>query len=610
MKQLRFPIRLKILVSLLFGLTAVVIAITFTMATFFHQDKQSYMNDWISIAAVTTAQESRSTLQGYARQLEMGSRIALDETIPRSERQRLLRGVFDTVPELVEIVLYRDGAEIESARDPEALSQAGLTAQDLAKDRVEHPLPIDGILKGEPYVANSTLSEKLPCLTLAVALTPEGRKAPAVVAAVIRLEGLLQVGRRFRVFDVAIETRDGTLLAHADAGRVARREKLTGRPEVAGLHDPSRAGTTMEYDLGGTAMLGGFADAEFGGVAVAVQIPKAAAYLASRDLLIRLMFVAVLLLFVVAIGGQLWSRRVTRPLEKLTEATRQVAKGTFDIKVDVASRDEIGTLAASFNQMAGELRGRELALSEVHSQLIQSEKMAAFGQIGAGIAHEVKNPLAGILGCAQLSLMDVAEGTMVHKNLKLIEKETQRCKTIIENLMKFARQEKTLLEPTEVNRVVEDAVAIVNHQMEINQVRLEKDLAPGLPLVRGNGNQLQQVLMNLFVNAQQAMGGNPGQVKVTTLPYADGRVRIVVKDDGPGIPKEIQSKLFDPFFTTKPAGQGTGLGLSVSFGIVKDHGGEIAIQSEPGQGATFVITLPAMPVPVQPVLTEEIPVNA
>jgi signal transduction histidine kinase len=420
---------------------------------------------------------------------------------------------------------------------------------------------------------------------------------------------LIQLGERFRVFEVAITTEDGTLLAHPKVARVARREKLTERPNVAGLHDRNRAGTTMEYNLGGTDMLGGFADADFGGITVSVQIPKAAAYLASRNLLNRLMLVAVALLCIVGIGGQFWSRRVTRPLEKLTDATRQVAKGSFDIKLDIASRDEIGTLAGSFNQMAGELQHREAALQAAQSQLIQSEKMAAFGQIGAGIAHEVKNPLAGILGCAQIALMDVPEGTPLHKNMKLIEKETQRCKTIIENLMKFARQEKTQLEPTDVNRVVEDAVAIVNHQMELNRVKLVKELAADLPMGHASGNQLQQVLMNLFVNAQQAMGGKPGQVKVTTRADGDGKLKIVVKDDGPGIPKEIQSKLFDPFFTTKPAGQGTGLGLSVSFGIVKDHGGDIVVASEPGQGATFIITLPALP-PAAQVVKEAATVNA
>ena len=205
-------------------------------------------------------------------------------------------------------------------------------------------------------------------------------------------------------------------------------------------------GITREYVHNGIDMIGGFSDADFAGVTASAQLPKSAAFLASRDLLTRLRFVAPILLAVAAVAGLLWARRITRPVEQLSNATKEIGRGRFDVQIEVESRDEIGTLATSFNQMASELDTRERALNEAQSQLVQSEKMAAFGQLGAGIAHEVKNPLAGILGCAQLSLRK-ATRTPLHKNLKLIEKEKRRCKTIIENLLKFARQEKAVLEP-------------------------------------------------------------------------------------------------------------------------------------------------------------------
>ena len=144
-----------------------------------------------------------------------------------------------------------------------------------------------------------------------------------------------------------------------------------------------------------------------------------------------------------------------------------------------------------------------------------------------------------------------------------------------------------------VNQVVEDTAALMDHQLGIHQVRLQQDLAPGLPPVLGNANQLQQVLMNLLINSQQAMEGQPGQVTIATGLSRSGRVEIRVSDTGPGIPVEIRHRLFDPFFTTKPAGKGTGLGLSVTYGIIKDHKGEIRVESKPGEGATFVIGLPA-----------------
>jgi len=176
--------------------------------------------------------------------------------------------------------------------------------------------------------------------------------------------------------------------------------------------------------------------------------------------------------------------------------------------------------------------------------------------------------------------------------LKIIEKETKRCRTIIDNLLKFARQEKVERKPLELNGVVEDTAALVDHQLGMHRIRLEKELARDLPAILGNANQLQQIFLNLVLNAQQAMEGTGGRIRITTGRTGDGRAEVRISDTGPGIPKEIQARLFEPFFTTKPAGKGTGLGLSVTYGIVKDHKGEILVESEPGQGATFIILFP------------------
>jgi len=589
----RFPIRLKIMVSLLFALTAVVCAITFTMANFFHEDKKSYVSDWVSIAARSTAEECRSLLVGYTQRLDLAALILLDEEYLEDDKTELLRSAFDNFPQLVDLVVYRDGEEPEVARDVRTLEEAGLTEQDLLAYREEHPLPTDRITAGEIYVANSTISEALPAFTLAFAHPDETGGSPVIVAATIRLDEFLDLGARFKVFEVIVAAEDGTLLAHPDRRRVAAHETADLTPEAQSVHDSHRAGMTLEYTDRGIETIGGFAGVDVGHVTVAAQMPRSAAYLASRDLLKRALAVGFVLLILVAVGGRLWARRITRPVERLSDATREIAKGDFAFQVDVRGRDEIGALAGSFNQMASELKTREERLEEASAQLIQSEKLAAFGQLGAGIAHEVKNPLAGILGCAQLSLMEIEEGTPVYQNVKLIEKETERCKTIIENLLKFARQEKVVFEPTDINAVVTDAGAIVNHQLEVNQVKLIQDLADKLPTIRGNANQLQQVFMNLFMNAQHAMEGEPGTVTVKTRRTPDERIEIVVSDTGPGIPAEIQSKLFEPFFTTKPTGEGTGLGLSVSFGIVQDHDGKIEVDSALGEGATFRISLPA-----------------
>ena len=269
-----------------------------------------------------------------------------------------------------------------------------------------------------------------------------------------------------------------------------------------------------------------------------------------------------------------------------------MGKGEFDVSVTTSSGDEIGALSQSFNQMTDELRERDIKLKGANAALVQSEKLAAFGQLGAGIAHEVKNPLAGILGYAQLTLRKLDDDSPFRKNLDIIESETRRCTDIISNLLQFARQETAKMAETEINSVVESALQIVDHQLGVNNVKISKELANDLPPCDANANQLQQVIMNFAINAQQAMGSDGGTLTVRTHTGAADEVIIEVEDNGPGIPDEIKAKIFEPFFTTKPAGQGTGLGLSVTYGIIKDHGGEIRIEDVEGGGTRFVVSLP------------------
>jgi signal transduction histidine kinase len=591
-KGMKFPIRLKILIALLFVVTAVVSAITFTMANLFHEDKTAYIRDLASLAARSTAEESESTLVGYGERLRAYARIITDRGLKEEQKKELLKGFFADFPTLVAVTVHEGEREVASAYDHEALAAAGLDPDDLERHRKQHPLPMERIRSGEVRVENTTLTAKLPAMSLALSWSPREGAAPMVVSSLIRLDQLLQLARRTRVFEVSLADSAGVLIMHPDASRIAARERATHPPGSEAVHERHSASRAFEFDENGVAMIGGFAPVGYGRLIAAARIPQSAAYLASRSLLTRLLWVGLGLLFLAALVAQSWSRRITRPVERLSRASREIGQGKFDIQVRVESGDEIGTLASSFNQMAAELNAREKALEDAQAQLIQSEKLAAFGQLGAGIAHEVKNPLAGILGCAQLSLMKLDESSPLHKNLTLIEKETRRCKGIIENLLKFARQEKAAMAPVDVNRLVEDTAALVNHQLELQQIKVRRELSPDLPRIRGNSNQLQQVLMNLLINAQHAMEGNPGSVTLTTRRLGSEHVEIRVSDTGPGIPKEIQRRIFEPFFTTKPTGKGTGLGLSVSFGIVKDHGGEIRPESEPGAGATFVITLP------------------
>ena len=229
---------------------------------------------------------------------------------------------------------------------------------------------------------------------------------------------------------------------------------------------------------------------------------------------------------------------------------------------------------------------------EVTRRLLQAEKMAAVGQLAGGVAHEINNPLGGILAFAQLMSQDErSEGD--RESLRLIQDAALRAKRIVESLLRFSRRPRHD-ERGEVDlaRVVEDALFLMQPRLKEGRVEVERQLAPALAI--GNANVLQQVAVNLLVNALQAIASQ-GRITVSTGPGRPGHVQLVVADDGPGVPPEVAGRIFEPFFTTKPEGQGTGLGLSICYRIVDEHGGSIHHDPAPGGGAAFVVEIPAAP---------------
>lgn len=585
------PIRFKILLTALFFITLAVGIITFTMAKLFHIDKTAYIHDLTSVIAQNAAEESHSLLSGYSEKLQVFTRIIYEEEMLKELKGRLLQQLFKDFREFVAVTLIEDGKEPVIIYDANLLKSVELKKQDLLKFRAEHPLPIESIKAGEVYVENSTLSGKLPTLSLTLAY-PYERNKKSMVTATVRLDNILKIAHRSEVFEAFIVDNKGNMLAHRDIKKIIGHDDSGLLPQMKVLAKDKNTVKTLEYDHEGIAMVGGFVAVGLGDLTAGAQIEKSAAYLTARELLRALIGVSLLLLVVSAIVSLFWSRRLTRPLERLSEASKVVGQGDFNIKLESSSRDEIGALAGSFNLMATELHTRAEALEEAQEALVHSEKMAAFGQIGAGIAHEVKNPLAGILGYAQLSMRKVDKDDPLRKNLETIEKETKRCKAIIDNLMKFARQEKSQKNPININNVVNDAVAIVDHQLTINHVAIERELASDLPNIMGSANQIQQVLMNLMINAQQAMDGEPGTVTISTQLLENDFVEVSIKDTGPGMTEEVRDKIFEPFFTTKVVGQGTGLGLSVSYGILKDHNAQVIVDTAPGEGAKFILRFP------------------
>lgn len=234
----------------------------------------------------------------------------------------------------------------------------------------------------------------------------------------------------------------------------------------------------------------------------------------------------------------------------------------------------------------------ERRLSE---HLRQSEKLAALGELVAGVAHELNNPLAGISAFAQLLLEDPLDPEQA-ESVRLIKREADRAVAVIRDLLYFSRKGGPAQGAVDLNEIVEHTLRLRSYSLRSSGIDVRVDLDPALPTVPGDGQRLHQVVLNLVVNAEQAMQGADTRRLVIRTERRDVHVMMVVSDTGAGIPPEAQHRIFEPFFTTKPEGEGTGLGLSVSYGIVKAHGGEISVASDAGTGTTFRVTLPLGPV--------------
>jgi two-component system NtrC family sensor kinase len=232
---------------------------------------------------------------------------------------------------------------------------------------------------------------------------------------------------------------------------------------------------------------------------------------------------------------------------------------------------------------------------DLYHQLLQAEKMAALGQTISGVAHELNNPLATILTWAERLSKRTPLDDQVRRGLQTILSESERAARIVRNLLTFARKRQTTRAMVDVNQVVRETLALRAHDQRLTNITIIDALAAGLPPVFADGYQIQQVLLNLVINAEQAMLGANGRGTLVVRTWHDNEsdaVILEINDDGPGIPDEVQPKIFDPFFTTKDVGKGTGLGLTVAYAIVQEHGGRIRLESKPSAGASFFVELP------------------
>jgi len=324
---------------------------------------------------------------------------------------------------------------------------------------------------------------------------------------------------------------------------------------------------------------------------------------------------AILILITALVKGGFVRKMIHSPIKKLNNATKEVANLNLDHKVDIHSRDELGNLADSFNKMTHHLKEaneviqnwssqlenrvkeKTMELEKTQSQLIQAEKMAALGELSAMVAHEINNPLSGILSYAKVSSrylsrenIDPETVESIKQNLLFISNETKRCGNIVKNLLLFARKTSGDFIEEHLNKIIDNSVQVIDHSLKMKELILVKELDQENDLIQCDAGGIQQVFVALIVNSIEATSRS-GKITIKTDCHTEkDRIRIIVSDEGKGIPEDVLPHIFEPFVSTKV--KSTGLGLSVVYGIVEHHGGVIDVESKVNQGTTFTIVLP------------------
>ncbi|HEY2748023.1 MAG TPA: ATP-binding protein, partial [Polyangia bacterium] len=556
---------------------------------------ESAVRDTLDQTARHGAAVVASDVEGRARQLAQTAAMITWDTLSPAE----LEGALAIVKRQTRATVATYQSDADAAAAAAATIHPTTLNAPFERARKEG---IGAVVYSAPYRQSPTDATSEPMLSAATAVRG------GVLALAIPLGELAR--RLDEVRDaqpIALVLVDASGAPIARAGRSDRDVPLDA--ELVADAVAARDGHARRVAAGRT--VGAFAPVGGLGWSLVALEPSAEAFAAARALRRQTLAgtaVAAALALLVAL---VFARRLTAALERLTEAARAVGAGRLDARVALASDDEVGTLARTFNKMGEELatsraeierwnqelearvveRTREL--KEAQAQLVQAQKLAALGQLGAGVAHEINNPLGGVLGHVQLLLAERAPDAGDYEALKHIEEGARRASTIVQNLLRFSVQHKEpVRSAVDVNKLVRDTLSLTESLLADGKIELVYDLADQKPRARADAGQLAQVLINLVANARTAMPAG-GKLTIATRAGDGAKVALVVADSGKGIAPEIRERIFEPFFTTKDDWSNVGLGLSVSYRIVEEHGGRIDVESEPGRGATFTVTLPA-----------------
>ena len=479
-------------------------------------------------------------------------------------------------------------------------------------DALNHGVGIGPVFVGGPA--------RTPHVVLAVAFKQTASGERRVLAAEMTLRGLAMHVESLTTEDTEIKLLDrkGRLVGITRANRFGG---MLAPQHMPGTRDgdPPAGDLVEEYATRSGAVVGAYVPATPYPFGILVEKTVAAALArVNRIRVATLLWIAISAI----VGGfiaRIFARRMAGRVGELAEGSRQIAAGKLDVKLVVRATDELGDLATIFNRMTSSLESarREIVkqkdeivgwnqtlekrvdektreLRQAQDLLLRSRSLAALGELGSGVAHEINNPLSGVLGLAQLTLVDLPAAHPVRPMLQDIEKQALRIRRIVSNLLRFAqRQAGEDFQSLDLQRVVEDAIELCSpSDLDASGIKVIRLFRPGLPLVRGSATQLQEAFIQLIQNARGAMPSG-GVLTMETSQPDESLVRVGIADTGRGIDAKHLPRIFDPFFTTKDDWNGVGLGLSLVHKTVEDHGGNIQVKSEVGHGTTFWMTFPA-----------------
>jgi signal transduction histidine kinase len=575
------------ILALLAGVLLVGLVTWFAVANrLFTRDRLAYTYDLTSSLATTVSEQLRESLGSRVDKL-LYFAAASSKGDPIAQARLLV----DSDPDLLGVELWRARAgSFERAVtwvDPARLDAADLAREDIDEARRTSPVAFEALPAEGAQLQNASLPPDVPLLTLA-ALSPDGATA---VVAVLKPDRLLRIFARSAAYRVYLVDGRGRVVVHPDPARVVGRADMAGSEVVKQATRGPVARAVRDFEGPDGPVIAAFSRVGLGRLAVIAEVPRAEALRAGRDLGRRTILFGVAILFFGILASFVVGRRITAPLRRLESAAQRVGAGELGTQVPVEGRGETAELAAAFNRMSAELADREARLSDAHAQLARADKLSAVGELAASVVHEVKNPVAAIVGYAQLG-REAGQLPEAHELFGLVEAQAWRASEVLQDMLEFTRREPPAAERLDPSTVAEDAVRLLRHPLRLRGVTLQTELPEGAPPLHAHAGELQQVLVNLLMNAADAMDGRPERVATLGIAVRDGRVIFSVRDTGSGIPPELLERIFQPFFTTKKGRDGTGLGLSVSQRLVRDMGGEIRVESTVGVGSTFTVSLP------------------